>query len=71
MNGGSLNRGLPLLLLQERMVSLWEDFLEQLEILAASCAAGMSDIPKDTKKAVYWRNILLKTKHEFLGGEKP
>lgn len=48
-----------------------EDFLEQLEILAASCAAGTADIPKDAKKAVYWQNIYWKAKRELFGEEKP
>lgn len=37
-----------------------EEFLEQLDILATSCAAGTADIPKDTKKAIYWKNCFAK-----------
>lgn len=32
------------------------DFCNQMEILADCCAVGIMGIPKDAKKAVYWRN---------------
>lgn len=32
------------------------DFCNQMEVLAACCAVGIMGIPKDAKKAVYWRS---------------